>query len=34
MYPTLSLDDLEAAWSNFHSNRNEIEQDIKSNEDA
>lgn len=34
MYPTLSFDDLNAAWNYYHSNRDEIDQDIKSNEDA
>jgi len=34
MFPTLSSDDLSAAWSYYISNRDEIDQDIKSNEDA
>ena len=34
MYPTLSPSDLDAAWNYYLSNRDEIDQDIKSNEDA
>jgi uncharacterized protein (DUF433 family) len=34
MFPTLSADDLRAAWTYYISNRDEIDQDIKSNEDG
>ncbi len=33
MYPTLSLHDLEAAWRYIESNREEIERDIRENDE-
>jgi uncharacterized protein (DUF433 family) len=34
MYPTLTQEDLNAAWQYQSSHRDEIDEDIKSNEDA
>jgi uncharacterized protein (DUF433 family) len=34
MYPTLSANDLNAAWDYYAANRDEIDEDIKANEEA